>query len=230
MTDPRIIIFDIESTHLKANFGYCLCFGYKQLGASKTTVLSIADYPKHAKDPTNDAALMKDARQVLTDEADIIVSFYGKEFDRKFLNTRMLLAGLAPLPPLRSEHVDLYYTARYNLALHSNRLAVVAETLGCPMKKTPLTGPIWIKAMSGDRRAISYIEEHCARDVDVLEWCYMKLRPFIRQHPPAGQYGTCRVCGENSWQRRGRAITTNRTPKVRIQCRECGAWSTREEV
>ena len=223
MPKPRIVFFDIESTNLKANFGYCLCFGWKQLGG-KTRVLSVTQYRQHASDPTNDAPLMRDVHRILTDEADIIVSYYGKEFDRKFLNTRMLLAGLPPLPPLSHEHVDLYYTARGNLALHSNRLAVVAETLGCPVAKTPLSGPIWTRAMAGHKPAIKYIINHCARDVDVLEWCYLKLRPFVRQHPWVVLKGSgCRVCGSAKGQRRGFSAA-NGVIQQRVRCMDCGAW------
>lgn len=223
MTKPRIVFFDIESTNLKGNFGYCLCFGWKRLGG-KTKVLKITDYSQHAKNPTNDAPLMRDVHNILTNEADIVVTYYGKEFDRKFLNTRMLLAGLPPLPPLSSEHIDLYFTCRGNLLLHSNRLAVVAETLGCPMRKTPLTGPIWVRATAGDKRAIKYIVKHCARDVDVLEWCYMKLRPFVRQHPWVALKGQgCRVCGSTQLQRRGYSAASG-VIQQRLRCKQCGAW------
>jgi uncharacterized protein YprB with RNaseH-like and TPR domain len=221
----RIVLFDIESTNLRANFGYCLCFGWKMLGEKTTHVLSIADYKQHKSDPTNDAPLMRDVHKVLTEDADIIVTFYGKEFDRKFLNTRMLLAGLPPLPPLNSEHIDIYFTVRGNLLLHSNRLASVAETLGCPMQKTPLTGPIWVRAMAGDRKAIKYIEEHCIRDVDVLEWVYNKMRPFVRQHPRVSENReACRVCGCDRFESKGIRFTAG-YPAQRLRCKQCGAWS-----
>ena len=228
----RIMFFDIEATHLKANFGYCLCFGYKMLGERKAHVLAITDYKKqHKSDPTNDTKLMRDVHAKLTNDADIICTFYGKEFDRKFLNTRMLLAGLPPLPPLNSEHIDLYFTARGNLALHSNRLAVVADTLGCPMQKTPLSGPIWMKAMAGHIESIEYIKDHCTRDVDVLEFCYGKLRGFVRTHPRVhlADAEACRVCGNlDRFQRRGFSIVKGYKPKQRLQCMECGTWTERK--
>ena len=227
----RIMFFDIEATHLKANFGYCLCFGYKLLGERKTHVLAITDYRKHKSDPTNDAALMRDVHAKLTNDADIICTYYGKEYDRKFLNTRMLLAGLPPLPPLNSEHVDLYFTAKGNLALHSNRLAVVADTLGCPMEKTPLSGPIWTKATAGHAESIEYIKDHCKRDVDILEWCYLKLRPYVRTHPRVhlADVEACRTCGSAThFQRRGYTIIKGQKVKARIQCMNCGRWDSRK--
>jgi len=159
-----------------------LCFGYKLLGG-KTQVPSLADFPRPSKKEEPDARLLKFVHKVLTEDADIIVSWYGKEYDRKFLNSRMLMVGLPPLPPLNSEHVDLYFTARGNLKLHANRLQSVSEALGCPYSKTPVRADIWRMAMREDPQAMRYIIDHCKRDVDILVWCYMKLRPFVRQHP-----------------------------------------------
>ena len=219
----RVMFFDIESTHLKANFGYCLCFGYKYLGDKKATVLSISKYQGDGG-TTDDRVLMRKVHDLLTNHADIIVSYYGKEFDRKFLNTRMMMAGLPPLPPLSYEHVDLYYIARGNLALHSNRLASVADAVGCPFKKTELKPMSWVAAMAGDRAARAYVETHCARDVDVLEYCYKKLLPYIRTHPPVAERSACHQCGSFSAQLRGLTIVKSGGRQQRKQCKKCGAW------
>ena len=229
LTDrAKVLFFDIESTHLKANFGYCICFGYKYLGDKKAQVLSISEHP--GKTVTDDSALMRRVHDILTNHADIIVSFYGKEFDRKFLNTRMMYAGLPPLPPLSYEHVDLYYTARANLALHSNRLASVAEAVGCPFKKTELKPMLWVAAMAGDKDARTYIEDHCLRDVDVLEYCYKKLRPYIRTHPPVGQRTACHQCGSLKANNRGVTIVKSGGRQQRKQCTSCGAWRTEKII
>lgn len=222
---PRIVTFDIESTNLKGNFGYCLCFGYKQLGWKRAKVISVLDYPQHKNDPTNDAALMRAAHDILTNHADIIVSYYGKGFDRKFLNTRMLAAGLRPLPPLSHEHVDLYYTAKHNLALHSNRLASVSEFLGTADRKTPLDGQTWVRASAGHAPSIRYVIDHCRADVEVLEQCYVKLLPFIRQHPRVGGKYACKNCGGVTFQYRGYGITKSSGRSRRRVCKTCWTWS-----
>jgi len=75
--------------------------------------------------------------------------------------------------------VDLYYVARHRLKLHSNRLAVVAETLFGESEKTRVVGPIWTRAVAGDKEAMDYIVEHCIIDVDVLEQVFERLRGFV---------------------------------------------------
>ncbi|MGH9390288.1 MAG: ribonuclease H-like domain-containing protein, partial [Vicinamibacteria bacterium] len=150
----RILLFDIEATALNASFGHTLCVGYKYLGDKRTKVISLFDYPTRERKREPDERLMRRVHEIITNEADILISFYGKEYDRKFLNTRMLMAGLPPLPPLSSEHIDLYFTARGNLRLHSGRLQAVSESIGCPMTKSPVRADIWRYANRGDRKAM----------------------------------------------------------------------------
>ena len=227
MSSQRVLIFDIEATDLEASFGFTLCIGYKWLGESKTHVVSLTDFPKvtdPAKEP--DIHLMKFFHKLITDEADIIVSYYGKGFDWKFLNTRMLLAGLPPMPPLGMHHIDMYYTAKFNLKLHSNRLQAVSETLGCPVSKTPVRADVWRKAQRGHKESVAYVIEHCKRDIEVLEWVYLKLRGFIRQHPLMGAVEACKNCASVKFQFRGYTTNSKGVVSRRRQCNGCGFWST----
>jgi len=229
LLDPvRVMLFDIESSDLEASFGHTLCFGYKYLGDKQTRVLSLRDFPEPPKEEEPDAHLLVRVNDLLTNRADIIVTYYGKEFDRKFLNTRMLMCGLSPLPPLSHEHVDLYYTARGNLKLHSNRLQAVSESLGCPYSKTPVRADTWRRAQRGDPKSMRYVIDHCRLDVDILEWCYLKLRAFVRQHPRVGLGGSCRACGGTAFQRRGFTITKAGGRAQRLQCQKCGMWDTQK--
>ena len=156
-------------------------------------------------------------------QAGMWVSWYGKGFDWKFLQTRMLDAGLPPLPDV--PHVDLYFTARSNLALTSNRLANVQEFLMLQTQKTQLTKRVWRRAQAGHVDAIEYIVDHCLKDVEVLGQTYDKLRPYVRQHPRISRVA-CRVCG-GTVQSRGLVMTISKGRRYRVHCRDCGAWETR---
>lgn len=222
---PRVMFFDIESTDLEASFGHVLAFGYKYADAKRPRVLSLSDFPAPKPGEEPDTNLLREVHRLLTEEADIIVSWYGKGFDRKFLNTRMLMTGLSPLPPLSSEHVDLYFAARGNLAMHSNRLQAVSESLGCPMSKTPVRADTWRRAQRGDKKAVAYVIDHCKLDVLILEWVYYKLRAFVRQHPPRSEHrDDCRVCGGSSFLSNGFRFRYGQKDR-RLQCQGCGAWS-----
>lgn len=220
----RMMFFDIEATSLNASFGHLLCMGYA-FNNEAPVVARLQDFktPKTNEEP--DKYLCEFLHALITNKADVLVSYYGKEYDRKFLNTRMALAGLPPMPPLNAEHIDLYYTVRGNLRLHSNRLQAVSETLGCPVSKTPVRADTWVHAMRGDKAAIEYVVDHCAKDVEILRWCYYKLRPFIRQHPRTSiDLGLCRVCGLSSWERRGRKFRAGAEHQS-LRCKKCGHWA-----
>lgn len=221
----NILLFDIESTDLNASFGHTLCFGYRFWGDPVSSVITLADVPKPRKNEEPDAPLMRRVHDLITNQADILVSWYGKEFDRKFLNTRMLMAGLKPLPPLSAEHIDLYFIAKQNFKIHSGRLQAFSETLGCPISKTPVRADVWRQAMRYDPSAMGYIAEHCRADVDILNWAYGILRPYIRRHPPMTPFqGACRVCGETSWRSNGWRFRLGRRHR-RVQCQVCGSWA-----
>ena len=224
------MMLDIESSGLKADFANAFCVAFMYHGEKKAQVISTLDVVKPCRacrrvDTAQDDKLMQRVYDKIN-EADMVVTWYGKGFDWKFLNTRMLEAGLPPLPDL--PHVDLFYTAKHNLALTSNRLANVQEFLRLKTAKTQLTKRVWRRAQAGHVDAIEYIVDHCLKDVEVLDQAYEKLKPYVRQHPrvvPAALEG-CRVCG-GAVQSRGRAMTILKGPRQRVQCSQCGAWETR---
>lgn len=226
----RILVYDIEATDLEASFGHCLCIGYKWLGERRTHVMALDDYPvvkDLAKEP--DIHLVSAFHKLITEEADIVITFYGKEFDQKFLNTRMTLAGLPPMPPLGNSHIDLYYTCRHNLRMHSNRLQAVSETLGCPVSKTPVRADIWRRAQRGHQPSVQYVVDHCKRDIEILEWTYLKLRGFIRQHPWVDDTKNCQNCGHHDFMWRKNRLNAKGQLCKQRQCRHCGRYDTVKE-
>lgn len=221
----KIIAWDLECTGLNADFGFLLCMGYKTVGDKQTHLLKISDYPGWEKDTTDDKALVKACADVLAD-ADAWVTWYGARFDVPFLNSRLLVHGLKPLPNI--PHIDGWRVAKYKLKLHSNRLASVSAFLGLD-DKTPVVGPAWIKAIAGDKTSLNYIYAHCKTDVEVLEQAYQRLKPLVKDHPNhrllQGADECCPVCGAvGKLQRRGEQVSRSRVYQ-RYQCRTCGAWS-----
>lgn len=222
----KTLFLDIEASNLDADFGQVLCVGFKSLGGPMHCP-SIHDYPskKGASFAESDFPLVRDLYKIICD-ADLIVTYYGKLFDWPFLQARMLLAGLPPLPPLATQHLDLYWTVKSNFKISRRRLETVSEWLGCPYPKTPLNGPIWVEARAGNQKAMKYVIDHCKQDIKILEWVYEKLKPYIRQHPLVGAAGKCASCGSSRLQRRGLSMATSSLkPRQRVQCQDCGRWS-----
>jgi uncharacterized protein YprB with RNaseH-like and TPR domain len=225
----NILLFDIETTNLNANYGFILAACYKKIGDKKVSVLRIDDYKLHKRDCTNDYMLVRDLVDVLS-SADMLVGHYSTRFDLPFVNSRALYHKLdlvAPVP-----HVDTWRVARNGLKLNSNRLASIAEFLG-NKQKTPILNTQWLRAMAGHQKSIDYVVQHCIADIEVLEETYMTIRPLAKDHPNVNIMGgkspdgiVCPVCGvAGKMQRRG-----YRTARVarsqRFHCTSCGAWSS----
>lgn len=163
IANRSFVSYDLETTNLKASIGRVLCASFKPLYDEPYTL---------AAKGMSDAKLMANVRKELA-KYDYVITYYGTGFDMPYTNTRLLIHGLAPLSPYR--HVDMYYTARGNLRLHSNKLAVVAETLFGETTKTRVLGPVWDLAASGNRASMQYIIEHCEEDVKELEKVFHAL-------------------------------------------------------
>ena len=223
-TGPKILFYDIETTNLNANFGYCLCVGFKWLGKKQVYIPSIADYGLYKKDPTNDKMLMKETAKILNG-ADIIVGHYSSRFDLPYINSRLLFHGEKPVAPI--PQIDTWRVSRYQLKLNNNRLASIAGFFGLD-DKTPVTGPHWIKAMAGNKNSLRYVIDHCKKDVEVLEQTYYKLLPVIPKHPNVNLVdevtGSCPRCGASNVVKRGFSIAQTRRTQ-RYQCNSCGGWS-----
>lgn len=226
MSHPRTLIWDIETSNLSANYGFILCIGYKWLGEKKPKIISIKDFPLYKRDPTNDREVVKAFAKVFA-EAEIHVAHYGKYFDYPYVNTRLLYHGLNPLPPTRLE--DTWWIARKQLKLNSNRLATLTEFFDLT-RKTPVSGPHWIKAMAGNPKSLRYVEKHCIYDIDALEEAYNILKQFKPVFPVKTDGTFCPHCHAKDkgkakvLQKRGQALASQKRYQ-RYQCKKCGLWS-----
>ncbi len=221
---PRILFIDIEASNLSASMGYLLAIGYKWAGDKKAKVLSLADHP--GKKSTDDSVLLK-AFEPIYREADLVVHHFGDYYDIPFLQTRRLIHKMRPLPGVST--VDTWRIARKRLKFHSNRLDAILKALGCPYKKTPLDGNIWIDASAGDRKALSYVVKHCYWDVMVLEWVYNATKAVWDNHPSLTRIPLkCIVC-PGIYRSEGIRATKTRSYR-RLVCRLCGHTNKGEVI
>jgi len=227
----RLLAWDLECSSLNADYGVILCAGFKEIGTGNVELLSVADFPLFKSDPTNDRELCKAISKRLMD-SDGWVTWYGQRFDVPFLNSRLLYHRL-PTLPASHPHIDGWRTAKYRLKLRNNRLVTVQDFLGLATEKDAVKGPIWIKAIAGNRPALQYVINHCKKDVLVLEEAYQRLRPLIIDHPNMnliGKDGGCPTCGVvGKLQRRGFQVAKTRRYQ-RYACQSCGAWSKQRQA
>lgn len=222
--DAKVLLFDIETTSLKADFGFVLAIGYKWLGDKKVTILEIGDFDAKTF-RAKEKALVKAFAEIYN-QADLTVTHNGQRFDIPYINAKMLEHRLGILPPL--PQVDTLQIARKHLrAVSRKRLDTLSYYLGTHDEKTPVEGRIWVEAAVGSKSARKYIIDHCRADVLVLEEVYLLLRPLLLGHPRVSGVGPCRYCGSFNLENRGPAYSSAKGFQQRIRCRDCGGWENR---
>lgn len=221
-TQPaKILLFDLECTSLKADFGSIIAIGWKWLDDPEVHVWTGS--------PRNDRPLVARFLKVWN-QADILVAFNGIRFDRPYFYTKLLEHGLE-IPP-NTPFVDPYFAAKSNMATSRKSLDTLARFLDLDVQKTPVTGKAWKAATHGSgaerREALGYIAEHCRLDVLVLEQVYLALRPVMRTHPRVGPATQCRHCSGRQVRRGYRPpLASGKFRRVVLQCWKCGSYETR---
>ena len=193
LTTPKILFLDIETAGvngLRSDLGFVILVGYKWSYEKDAKVIQIS-----AKDllEFNDKNILKIASKVWLD-ADVIVTHYGSVFDRRFIQGRLLIHDLPPIPPTKMRDTCMIMRSVANYS--SNRLKHLAKILGFKNQKLENSWPqAWLKVMAGDIRALNDLAVYCIGDVLALEELYYKLRPFDNSHPRIVDDRTkCSVC------------------------------------
>lgn len=235
----RILLYDIETA---PNLGYVwqkwetnviefknewymLSFAYKWLGDKSTKAYSLPDFPLYKKDPENDKELVRKLWE-LVNEADIIVAHNGNDFDIKKMNSRFIFHGFTPPKPYKA--IDTKLAVKKVSGEMSNSLNDLSKNWGFGEKSDTGGFATWKGCMSGDKKAWATMVKYNKHDVDLLEKVYLKIRPWITNHPNVSFFdellNCCPSCKSEKMQRRGFGYT--KTSKYRrYQCQSCGSWS-----
>lgn len=236
---PKILYWDIEtSLQLVAVFQlagndwidpsslvterYIICASWQWEGESKVHSVSVLDDPRRFnKDPHDDYHVVKALHDIMM-EADVIVHHNGDSFDRKYLETRILVHGMDPLPPTAS--IDTLKTAKAKFMLNSNKLDYIGRLLKVGRKKAT-SGGLWHRVLKGDKKAIKEMVSYNKQDVTLLRNVFLKLRPYVSNTVNRELFGglSCPKCGSKKYQSRGvhRAISN---VYQRYQCQSCRGW------
>ena len=163
------------------------------------------------------------ALRELLNEADAVVTYNGNKFDIPKIRGHLILEGLKPFAPPTS--IDLIKTVK-SFGFDMNKLAHIGPLLGVGRKMKHEGFSLWRSVMEHDEKAQKRMQKYCVQDVRVTARLYARILPFIQDHPHLGDNkGACGACGSDHIQSRGYRRT--KFFKVqRLQCQECGSWST----
>ena len=223
--DPKakILIWDIETRGLQADYGTIFCIGWKFLGDKAIQVKSIHDIA--GKHPLDDAPLIKWFVENVWNKADIAVGWYSSGHDEPFLRTRMIMKGLPAPKPVQT--LDLWGKVWKRFKFSKNSLDNVARKLGLT-KKWYNEDADFEKVLYGDKAAMRRIVKHCRVDVEITEQAYNKFAPYILTHPRVTHDGwKCRTCGSEALQSRGWKYSAAKGKQKAVWCKSCGSWDAK---
>ncbi len=238
----KTLIYDIETSYtIGAVWGlyeqnvayvlqepYMLSFAYKWLGEKKVHVLSLRDFPLYKKDKKNDKSLVSKLRD-LFDEADIIIAHNGNSFDQKWAYARFIVHGLTPPSP--AKYVDTKLIAKSKFRFNSNSLNNLGKYLGIGCKIDTGGINLWVKCIEqDDQKSWDKMEKYNKQDVVLLEQVYLKMLPYITNHPNVGIIGgdrsICPNCGSTHLQSRG--VKYGRRSWFCVDCRSWHSSALKE--
>lgn len=228
MADNKILVIDIETRPalayiwgaFKENIGHeqvvhpggIICFAAKWVGSPEVFFYSEWTHGR--------AEMLREAHRLL-EESDAVITYNGDKFDLPKLQGEFLLDGLPPLKPLTS--IDALKAVKKNGFL-MNRLAFIGPLLRVGGKIKHEGFSLWSKVIDGDEKAQDKMKKYNIQDVALLEKLYLKIRPYIKNHPHMGEKKSeCGACGSNRVQSRG--FRRTKVYRIqRLQCQSCGSW------
>lgn len=241
----KILIFDIETSPLKAyvwsrwkqniyldqtiSEWFMICWSAKWLGSNK--ILSECVSPEEIQ-KEDDTRIVKKLWSLI-DEADIVIAHNGKKFDVPKMNARFILAGLPPTSSYMQ--IDTKEVASKQFNFSSNKLDALAGYFNIE-HKDDTDFNLWVDCLKGDQNSLDYMRKYNEKDVTILEKVYLKLRPWIKNHPNVALYiesdnMICPTCGSDNLEEDNSFYYTSANKYKTMRCKNCGAISrTRNTV
>lgn len=194
--------------------GYTLCWAAKWHGKKEVMFDSVQE---------SGAKAMIKRVHALLNEADVVCHYNGQKFDVPTLQGEFLQSDLPPPDPFKQ--LDLLRTARKEFRFPSNKLDYISQQLGIGSKVSHKGMELWRDCMDGCPKAWRVMKRYNVQDVRLLETLYLKLLPWIKNHPNWGLYldadrPTCRNCGSTKVIKKGIERTSTLTYD-RYRCKDC---------
>lgn len=178
---------------------------------------------------SNDKKIVKSIYTLL-DKADIVIAHNGDNFDLPTIVGRGIVHGYTPPSPYFT--VDTCKISRRQFRFPMNSLEFLCDHLDLPRKGGHKKYPgfeLWLGCLRDEEEAWEEMKEYNIQDVISLEALYLKLLPYIKNHPNVSRFTDeeaidCPKCGSDDVQFRGYYHTKAGLSYHRFQCMSCGGW------
>lgn len=239
---PKVLLIDIETSPIRAFVwtmwdanvlkvlepSKIMCAAWKFIGDKTTSCKSVSDYSSYKAGEVNDEELVKELWDVL-DSADVVIGHNSDSFDIKKINTRFISHGLSA--PSSYQTIDTLKIAKKYFKFESNSLDQLGKYLHEGQKEHTGGFSLWDNCIAGEKQSWTRMKKYNIQDVILLENIYLRLRPFITDHPNlsliknGATVEACPACMSKNISKRGFSYT-KAGRKQRFQCTDCGSWST----
>lgn len=240
LTKPKVLIFDIETAPIIAHVWslwennvslnqivsdwHVLSWSAKWLDDPPTKIMY--DDQSKEKNIADDKRLLQGIWDLLN-EADVVITQNGKNFDQKKLNARFVLNGFKP--PGTFKHIDTKILASKHFGFTSNKLEYMTDKLCTKYKKLKhkeFPGhEMWTECLAGNQKAWAEMEKYNKHDVLALEELYHILIPWdntINFNLYHDQNVHVCKCGSTSFHKNG-FYYTSAGKFQKHKCKHCGA-------
>lgn len=165
----------------------------------------------------------------LIDEADIVVTQNGIEFDIPKLFTRFIDNQIKP--PTKFSNIDTLKTAKKVFGFDYNRLDELGKRFGIG-KKIDMSFLDWKNCLSNNSQAEFHLQNmlaYCKQDIaPLLEDVYLAMLPYIPNHPNLGIYtnhdkDVCPKCESFDITWNEKPYATPQGLWMSFRCQSCGA-------
>ncbi|QGH73810.1 DNA polymerase II [Vibrio phage vB_VhaM_VH-8] len=148
---------------------------------------SIRISPEDVKTGNDLAVVVKMIEMI--NSCDVLVSYNGKRFDLKLLNTRAIYWGLPPIAA--KKHVDLFEQAKKSFKFPSNSMQNVSKYLGLEGKLATGGTLLWERCANFDDKevcneAIIEMETYNRQDIEATRDLHKRLQGWGKNTPNIG--------------------------------------------
>jgi hypothetical protein len=207
---PKILIFDVENSFLEAavwginkqyinktqilSDWFMLSYSYKWLYDERVYSGVLSSEEALAK---NDSRIVGELWSVLN-ECQIAITYNGNFYDIPKTNTRFILNGFPPPAPYKS--IDIFQVISRNFSFTNRSMDYVNYMLQLERKLENEGLELWKKCVAGENESLQNLVTYNRQDVVALQETYLKVRPWIKNHPNIGLWHdsnelVCGFCG-----------------------------------
>ena len=163
-----IVFVDIEAMGLTADYGSIICCAFKPYGQKPYTIA--------IKQAGNDQRVVREIKEHL-EKYNCWVTYFGKGFDVKYINTRLLKWGMPPID--KRPHVDMFFIMKSHVITGRKSQAHLLGWLRTEETKMSVSASDWSELPFRLKEHLPTMIARCESDVVGLEALYRKCRRLI---------------------------------------------------